>query len=292
MNDRVGAAYVFYEVKNFVAEQSFRLPNYCTVFQAEIKAINEAAKRLTLDQNYKYVRFFIDSQAAILALESRIITSKLVSETIRSLNIASLGRNITLHWTKAHVGTLGNERADEGAKKGGLLPVPDDTRLPKAERKQRIESYFYNKWETEWANYHKARMTKLFYIKPDKNQAKYVLKLGRLEMSRFIKIITGHNGLFYFKHKVDSIINPICRFCLEADETFYHLATECPVHWAKRTEFFLDILPTTNSKWSVRALLDFSQAPGIREAIEGQTNLHLFGEDHNWDSSETSGVSE
>ena len=151
------------------------------------------------------------------ALESRIITSKLVSETIRSLNIASLGRNITLHWTKAHVGTLGKERADEGAKKGGLLPVPDDTRLPKAERKQRIESYFYNKWELEWTKYHKARMTKLFYLKPDKNQAKYVLKLGRLEMSRFIKIITGHNGLFYFKHKVDPIINPVCRFCLEAD---------------------------------------------------------------------------
>ena len=127
-------------------------------------------------------------------------------------------------------------------------------------------------------------MTKLFYLNPCKNQAKYVLKLGRLELSRFIKIITGHNGLFYFKHKVDPQINPVCRFCLQQDETFYHLATECPVHRLKQTEIFLDEIPITNSKWSVRALLIFSQIPGVRQALDGQTNLHLFGEDHNWDS--------
>ena len=124
----------------------------------------------------------------------------------------------------------------------------------------------------------------MFYGKPDKNQGKYVLKLGRMELSRFIKIITGHNGLFYFKSKIDGQINAECRFCLEAEETFYHLATECPVHRQCREEFFLDKPPITNSKWSVRALLDFSQVNGIREALEGETGLHLFGEDHNWDS--------
>ena len=108
-----------------------------------------------------------------------------------------------------------------------------------------------------------------------------------MELSRFIKIITGHNGLFYFKSRVDPQINPVCRFCLENNETFYHLVTECPVFWAKRNEIFLDTLPITNTKWSVRDLLIFSQAPGIREALDGHTNLHLFGEDHNWDSTAT-----
>ena len=128
-------------------------------------------------------------------------------------------------------------------------------------------------------------MTKIFYLKPDKNQAKYVHKLGRLELSRFIKIITGHNALFYFKNKIDSEINPQCRFCLEADETFYHLAMECPIHRLSRNDIFLDKPPETNTKWSVRALLDFSQVNGIREALDGDTSIHLYGEDHNWDSS-------
>ena len=139
-----------------------------------------------------------------------------------------MGRSVTLHWTRAHIGTVGNERADEYAKKGGLLERFQEIAIPKSEIKSKINNYFYGVWEKEWVQYPRARMTKLFYQKPDSNQAKYVIKLGRIELSRFFKIITGHNGLFYFRNKIDPVINSDCRFCLEADETFYHLATECP----------------------------------------------------------------
>ena len=138
-------------------------------------------------------------------------------------------------------------------------------------------------------------MTKLFYSCPDKNQAKYVLKLGRIELSRFIKLITGHNGLFYFRSKIDPDISPICRFCLQDDETFYHLVTECPVHRDSRINIFKENIPlaNTNTKWSVRDLLCFSDSRGIRDAIDGETALYLFGEDQNWfsdDDSETDGT--
>ena len=189
-------------------EKCFRLPNYCTVFQAEINAINEAALYLASIESYKYVRVFIDSQAAIKALASRDVKSKLVMETIRSLNIACMTRQVELYWTKAHIGTIGNERADEGAKRGGLMENYNDVEIPKSEMKLKIKEYFYKLWENEWGNYHKARMTKLFYPSLNPNQAKYILKLGRLETSRVIKLITGHNGLFYFKSKVDPQINP------------------------------------------------------------------------------------
>ena len=108
-----------------------------------------------------------------------------------------------------------------------------------------------------------------------------------MEISRFIKLITGHNGLFYFKNKIDKEINNICRFCLGESETFYHLVTECPAHRQNRVDIFLDNLPITNTKWSVRDLLDFSYKPGIRDAIDGETGIHLFGEDHNWFSDES-----
>ena len=65
------------------------------------------------------------------------------------------------------------------------------------------------------------------------------------------------------------------------------MVTECPAHRQNRENIFLDNLPITNNKWSVRALLDFTQVPSIRDALDGATNLHLFGEDHNWDSSAT-----
>ena len=137
------------------------------------------------------------------------------------------------------------KHSDSGAKKGSELQLIEKIDLPRTEINNKIAEHFYKTWEEEWKNYNKARMTKQFYTKPDPNQAKYVLKLGHLELSRFLKIITGQNGLFYFKNKVDKDINAVCRFCLERDETFYHLVTDCPVHRLARTNIFLDNIPET-----------------------------------------------
>ena len=149
---------------------------------------------------------------------------------------------------------------------------------PKAEINSKILEFFYASWSRDWKSYNKANMSKFFYKSPDINQAKYVLKLGRIEMSRFVKIITGHNGLFYFKNKIDKEINPQCRFCLEDVETFTHLLTDCPRFINKRREIFLDLDLKTNEKWSVRDLLSFSTSDGIREALDGDTSIGMFGD--------------
>ena len=102
MSDNIGAAFVLYEVNRLVKTEKFKLPATCTVFQAEIKAILEAAKYLNTTSKYKYVKFFIDSQAAILALESVKITSTLVREAKLELNKAATNRIIILNWTRVH----------------------------------------------------------------------------------------------------------------------------------------------------------------------------------------------
>ena len=118
IDDRVGAGFVAFRGKNEIIAKNFSLPKICSVFQAEILAIREAAKFLTENRGFKYVRFFVDSQAALLALENRTVTSALVLETIQQLNTASKDRKITLIWVKAHIGTKGNELADKLAKMG------------------------------------------------------------------------------------------------------------------------------------------------------------------------------
>ena len=145
-----------------------------------------------------------------------------------------------------------------------------------AELKEKIKTHFYLEWENRWSVYDKARMAKLFYKKPDSNQAKYVLKLSRLELSRFLRLASGHNGLFYFKSKIDPEINAVCRFCLEDDETFYHFITNCPKFYQSRKDIFLDKTIDVDENWSVRNMLLFSYLPGVREALDGQTDLRLF----------------
>ena len=65
------------------------------------------------------MKIFVDSQAAIKALDSVEMSSKLVLDTKTELNILSKKGSITLVWTKAHhVGIEGNEEADKLAKEG------------------------------------------------------------------------------------------------------------------------------------------------------------------------------
>ena len=56
----------------------FRLPDTCTVFQAEVLAIKEAADALEQSGKYKYIRIFVDSQAALLALAREDVSAGIV----------------------------------------------------------------------------------------------------------------------------------------------------------------------------------------------------------------------
>ena len=116
-------------------------------------------------------------------------------------------------------------------------------------------------------------MGKCFYHGPDKVKAKHVMKLSRHRLARFVRIISGHNSLFYFRSLIDPDTNSICRFCLEEDETFFHLATECPRFRLTRQDKFLDMTITNDHMWSVDALINFSYMPGINGALEGEGRI-------------------
>ena len=119
-------------------------------------------------------------------------------------------------------------------------------------------------------------MGKLFYSGPDSARAKEVCNLSRAKLARFIRLISGHNSLFYFRNKVDPDVNPICRFCLEEDETFFHLVTSCPRFWNTRRELFQDSIITNDHLWSVNKLLEFSYSLGVQEALEGDTRIEIY----------------
>ena len=162
LDNRVGAGYVFYKVRSQIREEQFNLPEQCSVFQAEVLAIKKAATDLVAMGGYRFVRFFVDSQAALLAINSKQISSKLVEEAVLALNKASENRTIVLNWTKAHVGVEGNEKADRLAKSGALGCNRVEVGLPPQELKNRISEYFYSQWKREFQDYGGARMGKCF----------------------------------------------------------------------------------------------------------------------------------
>ena len=275
LDGKTGAGLVIYGAKTELTTCKLRLPDGTTVFQAEVAAIAEAAATLTgmCNESMKYVKIFVDSQAALAAIANPYVTSCIVAEAIEKLNtLADLTRSVTLVWIPAHKGYEGNERADALAKEGSM---EDDrafmrrVNMPQATVKREIKDQIYNEWRKEWSELNMANHSKSFYSGPNPGKARFVYKLARLELGRFARIITGHNNLNFFQDKIGLARDPTCRFCREGQETITHLTNVCPRFQVQRREILLDQPPTAEMKWSVRGLLNFSYVPGINEAYEG-----------------------
>ena len=285
--ERSGAGYTALTGKRVLFEGAHRLPDHATVFQAEITAIALSAEKLihTSEPLPKFIKFQVDSQAALLALTNPLVKSKAVACAIDSLNkLTKTGAYVSLVWVPAHRGHEGNERADVLAKRGAAsndastaITVGKPTATVKAEIEEKVRL----DWATEWLDYKHAHHTKSFYLCPNKQKARYVYKLARLEAGRFVRIVTGHNNLGFFQHKLGLQTSDKCRLCTDGLETFTHLIGTCPALWRASKEFFGQSLPSNDMKWSVRSLLDFSYVKNVNEMFEGtwNNNDHGYEED-------------
>ncbi len=101
------------------------------------------AQFLTYNKSTKIV-FFVDSQAALLALDTMEIHSYLVWECAQSLGEFGKHNEVILCWVKVHVGHELNEEADALAKEGPGMEVVEPPPIPKPTTRNLIESFFCN----------------------------------------------------------------------------------------------------------------------------------------------------
>ena len=275
LNDQTGSGVVIYHGTREVHHKCHRLPNGTTVFQAEVAAVAVAAETL-LNMNetrVKYVKIFVDSQAALTALGNAHVTSKVVAQAIDRLNeLAQTVSGVQLLWIPAHKGFTGNERADELAKAGSREEDPGkqvSVGTPQATVRSVIRESINTEWREEWQNSGIASHSKSFYSGPNPGKARFVYGLARLELGRFARIITGHNNLNFFQEKLGLHNTAICRLCGEGNETITHFIGACPVLMNQTGELFADRIPDAGMRWSVRDLLNFSYIPEVNAAYEG-----------------------
>ena len=127
--------------------------------------------------------------------------------------------SLTITWIPAHKGHFGNEKADKLAKAGAAATDHAHkltTTRPHSQIKTNIRSNILETWAAEWKEDPSARHTKEFYATPSPQKAKYVYKLARLELGRFVRLISGHNNLNHFQTKIGLSNNGSCRLCEEA----------------------------------------------------------------------------
>ena len=262
----VGSAFRILRGNAVYREESFTLPSYTTVFQAEIHAILKAAESMLMLPGDLRINFFVDSQAALRALCSNEVTSKLVKTAL--MNLYELVNVKDFVWIKSHSGNEHNDAVDQLAKDASLLSDPSENICPS---RNFVRNLVIEKlrllWDEQWREYPKARQSKIFYTRQDAKRAKEACKLSRRKLSRLIRIVSGHNGLLYHQHNIENSIDPTCRYCESEIESFHHFLLSCPTFDADRQNMFQGRDLNATMDWRIDELLEFSFLPRIHDAL-------------------------
>ncbi|XP_070855359.1 uncharacterized protein [Drosophila suzukii] len=153
LNNQVGGG-IYSEQLNI--RKSFRLPDHCSVFQAEVFAIIEALMLLN-DANCqnKLINIYSDSQAAIRSIISTNTNSHTISSCRKSLHEMALQFKIYLIWVPGHRNITGNCIADELAGHGTtvpLLPDKENIGMPMATCKLNIRNQYKKLASLAWTH--------------------------------------------------------------------------------------------------------------------------------------------
>ena len=276
-----GCGFTINRLNMEIAADSIRLPDYTTVYQAEVLAIRLAMieVRQHLREEDRYIKIFSDSQAALKSLAKSKVKSHVVGQTIRELNITgALVDRLQLDWIKAHSNLSGNERANELARNSVYVSnVFFDVQPPMSMFKREISTCIQKEWTEEWQKNPTCRMTKIFYPNSDRSKAKRLLNLSRKKSRRLIEAITGQNNLHYVQNKIRKTEH-LCRLCEEEEETFDHFVNDCPcLRQARQDHFGLNKIEKSH-RWTIQGILEYSRIKVIDQALRGEDSSDLSTE--------------
>ena len=161
-------------------------------------------------------------------LSGNFFGDSLSHSTNRELQLLAKESWLRLHWVKAHVGTPGNERADELAKKGTKCTTPQN--IPPSQRatKSKYREIVQERWQTEWDQCPGHGRSKTWFPKVDKKRTKALMETDRSTLAVLLQWFTGFCNLMRHRHVKDNSQDPFCRLCREEWETPEHLSFYCP----------------------------------------------------------------
>lgn len=240
-------------------DQSFKLPKNCSIFQAEIFAISEALSLIkSKDFRNKSFVICIDSQAAINALNSSTITSKLVSDCLTKLKSLANSCHITLCWVPGHSDVMGNEKADELARKGTELSNNSTSQtigIPIQYIKATIDNKIQNILNKKWQDTTTCTISKQLWTSIDPKRTLLLLSFPKGTLRALVGVLTGHCYIGRYCARISGNPNTaaVCRSCnaIDSEESIFHLLCECPCLRTKRNthmgQMFFDNLSELSS---------------------------------------------
>ncbi|KAI5644777.1 c2 domain-containing protein [Phthorimaea operculella] len=185
--DLVGAAFVAYKPQGEPVEVKLKLHPSCSVFQAEVLAI-EKALMWAHDTAVNGVAILSDSLSALHEISDRDSTNSLVNSIQKYL--ITFPVPVIFIWTKAHVGVRGNEEADKAAKMAASMQkTPDFSFFPISYVRRLIKERNLAISEQDYLASPKGEHTRKWL--PDLAAIKELFKVTKTGF-HLTQILTGH----------------------------------------------------------------------------------------------------
>ncbi|XP_046978117.1 uncharacterized protein LOC124543839 [Vanessa cardui] len=233
---KVGAALTWWEKGKEKLSEVFSLDPSCTVFQSELYALHRAVIN-AMHSTEPNINIFSDSRSSLELLCSTRLTHPLVKSTKECIaEILSRERGVRLFWLRAHVGIMGNERADQLAKEGALknTATPDYAEIPLSYVRNKIREESIARWQDRYDTASQGAVTRTFL--PNVRQA-YSLVRGTKLNQTHIQILTGHGGFGEYLHRFGLKDSPGCECDPDISESIWHILLDCPRFQTARHNF-------------------------------------------------------
>ncbi|KAJ8712396.1 hypothetical protein PYW07_005238 [Mythimna separata] len=237
-----------------------------TVFQAECLGISLAALAITSRKVKDHsIRILSDSMSVLLALSSHTVNSGLIYECHQRLNQVGIHNQVTIQWIKGHSDSRGNDAADELARRGSSMAVigPEPiVPLPFGYLRNLVRKRTRDLHHKLWVEHSECRQAKEALPSIDGRFTKRILKLTKLQLRKVTAVTTGHGTLNKHLSVLGVTDSPLCRACMEEDETAAHLLLSCPVVAGYRAKHFGDPGTLRDKVSNTKALLAFLEELG------------------------------
>ncbi|CAH2106387.1 unnamed protein product [Euphydryas editha] len=251
---KVGAALTWWDQGREVRHSTFRLESHNTVFQSEMYALFRAVD-MARQSKEGSINILSDSRSSLDLLRSPSVTHPLAIEMKRCIRqIREEKRSVRFFWLKAHVGTPGNERVDELAKKAALKKktAPDYDKVAMSYVRRQIREETVRLWQDRYNSSETGSVTKIFL--PDPKTACKLVRKSTLP-SVDTQILTGHGGFAAYLHRFKLKDSPSCICDPRYEETVLHILLECPRFGKERLDLEIKLQRKLDQS-SLRTILE------------------------------------
>ena len=245
---------------------SYRLRDGCSIFTAEVEAIDKALKYVKVSSVERFV-IFSDSMSVLQAIESQESKNPLVNRVLQACQqILSNGKFITFCWLPSHRDIRGNEDADRAAKNALSKAQPEKFELPCTDVFMKIQPFISSLWQKRWD---KEVGNKLHTIMPQIDDKYYSGCRNRKDEVIINRLRIGHTRLTHSFRMENRPHPPLCDQC-EGDHelTVKHILIECNfLKIIRRRHYDVTDLNQLFKTVSSKRILDFVKDIGLYNSL-------------------------